>query len=119
MNLLDFIVIYSVSAACRECVCILAQVVMSRTATINRIPLSFHQWMELEEFTRFLQSLRVLVTPQLVERLLARQHWRFDNTRQVRLYHVVITELPHLLWEVHRMQRAESRRGQPYTRAFS
>ena len=75
--------------------------------------------MELEEFTRFLQSLRVLVTPQIVERFLARQHWRFDDTRQVRLYHVVITDLPRLLWEVQRMQRAESQRRQPYTRALS
>ena len=119
INLLDFIVIYSVMAACRKFVGILAQAVMSRTATINRIPLSFHQWMELEEFTRFLRSLRVVVTPQLVERLLARQHWRFDNTRRVRLYHVVITDLPWLLWEVQRMQMAESQRRQPYTRALS
>ena len=85
MNLLDFIVIYNVSAACRERVGILAQVVMSRTATINRIPLSFHQWMELEEFTHFLQSLHILVIPQLVERLLAQEHWRFDKTPQVHL----------------------------------
>ena len=85
MHLFDVIVIYSFTAACREFVGILAQLVMWWTATINLIPLSFHQWMELEEFTHFLQSLHILVTPQLVERLLAQEHWRFDKTPQVHL----------------------------------
>ena len=73
--------------------------------------------MELEQFTRFLQSLGVLATPEIVERFLARQHWRFDKTRKVRLYHIVITDLPRLVREVQRMQRAESQRSQPYNMA--
>ena len=98
---------------------ILAQVVMPLIQTINRIRLRNHQWMELEQFTRFLQSLGVLATPEIVERFLARQHWRFDKTRKVRLYHIVMTDLPQLLWEVQRMQRAERQRRQPYTRVLS
>ena len=114
---LEFIVLYCICLCPCSLQAILAQVVMSRTPTINRIPLSFHQWMELEQFTRFLQSLGVLATPEIVERFLARQHWRFDNTRKVRLYHIVMTDLPQLLWEVQRMQRAESQRRQPYNMA--
>jgi len=113
----EFTVLYCMFLCQCSLQAILAQVVMSRTPTMRRIPVSFHQWLELEQFRRFLQSWDVLPTPEIVERFLARQHWRFDKTRKVRLYHIVITDLPQLVWEVHRMQRGESQRRQPYNMA--